>query len=242
MCTKVALGALGVLFLSGCRVDTAVEVDAGRDGRGQVRTTLTLDRAAAEQVANLAGQQRVDDLRQAGWRVAGPERTEDGGMRLEAAQSFSSAAGAARAVEELTGADGAFRRFQLTRQRTFLRTRTGFSGTVDLSRGLEGFVDPALRERLGQPAFDAATLEPQLGVPLSEVFRFRVQADLPGQVRGNAPGGGAVWEPKLGETLALEARSETWNVASMAFAVTAVVSGVALLAVLVRRSRTVSWG
>ena len=207
-----------------------------------MQATLTLDRAAAEQVPDLARQQRVGDLRQAGWRVEGPERTDDGGMRLQAAKSFSSPAGATRTVEELTGPDGAFRRFELTRRRSFLKTRTGFSGTVDLSRGLDGFVDPALRERLGQPAFDAATLEHQLGVPLSEVFRFRVQADLPGQVRGNAAGGGAVWEPRLGETLALEARAETWNVASMGFAVTSVVAGVALVVVLVRRSRTISWG
>jgi hypothetical protein len=243
--TKVGLGVLGlagVLLLTGCRVETTVEVAAGADGQGQVRTTVTLDRAAAEQVASVAGQQRVEDLRQAGWRVDGPEEAEGGGIRLQAAKSFSSAAGAARAVEELTGADGAFRRFQLTRSRTFLKTRTGLSGTVDLSRGLEGFIDPDLRDRLGGPGLDTANLERQLGVPLSEVFAFRVEADLPGEVRGNAPDGGAVWQPKLGETLALEATSETWNVAGMAFAATALVSGVALVVVLVRRSRTITWG
>ena len=244
-CTKVALGALGALgalLLTGCRVDTAVEVDAGADGRGQVRTTITLDRLAADQVANVAGQQRVEDLRQAGWRVEGPEKAEDGGLRLRAVKSFSSPAGATRAVEELAGPDGAFRSFQLTRRRTFLKTRTGLSGTVDLSRGLEGFLDPDLRARLGGAGLDAPSLERQLGVPLPEVFGFEVRAGLPGRVEGNAPDGGAVWRPKLGEALAIDARAEQWNVGGMAFAVVAVASGVALLAVLVRRSRAISWG
>ena len=241
-CTKVALGAFAAALLAGCRVDTAVEVDAGADGRGQVRTTVTLDPAAAVQVSNVAGQQRVEDLRQAGWRVEDPEKVEGGGLRLRAVKSFSSLAGAARAMEELAGPDGAFRAFHVTRRRTFLKTRTALSGTVDLSRGLDGFIDPDLRARLGGAGFDAPGLERHLGVPLSEVFRFEVQADLPGRVEGNGLDGGAVWRPKLGETLAVEARSEQWNVATMAFAGMAVVSGVALLAVLVRRSRAISWG
>ncbi|MDP9070662.1 MAG: hypothetical protein M3N68_05140 [Actinomycetota bacterium] len=216
-------------------------MDAGPDGRGQVRATVTLDRAAAEQVPDLARQQRVEDLEAAGWRVEEPERDEDGSVEVRAVKAFSSAAGATRAVEELTGPDGAFRQFALTRTRTFLKTRTRFSGTVDLSRGLEGFIDPVLRERLGGSGLDSATVERQLGAPLAQVFTFEVRADLPGEVAGNAPGGRAVWEPKLGQTMALEASAEQWNVLALASAVTAVVSGAALLVVLVRRSRTVSW-
>jgi hypothetical protein len=229
------LAVLGVVLLAGCQVDTAVEVRAGAGGRGQVRATVTLDRAAAAQVPDLARQQRVEDLQQAGWRVQGPKTRDDGGMELRAAKGFSSPADATRVVEELAGADGPFRQFRLGRRRSLLKTRTSFSGTVDLSAGLDGFADPALRQRLGGSVVDAAALERQLGISLPQVFRFKVVADLPGHVKGNAVGGGRVWEPKLGQTLTLEATAEQWNLASLAFGAVAVASAVALAVVLLRR-------
>ena len=241
-CTKVGVGLLGVVLLTGCRVQTAVEVDVRSDGSGQVRATLTLDRAAAAQVPDVARHRRVDDLEAAGWRVEEPKTTEGGGVELRATKGFSSPDAATRVVDELAGANGPFRQFRLSHRRSLLKTRTAFSGTVDLSAGLEGFSDPALRERLGGPLVDGATLEHQLGRPLGEVFTFRVRADLPGNAQTNAVGGGEVWEPKLGETLILEATAERWNLARLGFAALAVVSGMALVVVLLRRPSVVPEG
>src|SRR5437868_2205106 len=80
---------------------------------------------------------------------------------------------------------------------------TTFTGDVDLSGGLEGFGDPALRQRVGDVVpFDIEGLRRKLGSALNEVFKIQVVAALPGSVSSNAPGkasNGAVWHPKLGE-------------------------------------------
>ena len=243
----MALAVLALASLAGCQVDTTVGIDARADGSGVVRVVVALDRAAAAQVPDLAQQLRVDDLEAAGWRVEEPVPREGGGVEIRARKAFRSPAGAARVVEELGGDGGPFRRFRLTRDRSFLRTRTALSGTVDLSSGLAAFSDPVLTERLGGSPLgvDPAVVERQLGVALSQVFAFKVAVRLPGEVESNAPareGGGPVWLPELGQTLTLEADAEAWNASSLLFAAVAVVAGTALLAVLVRRSRRLSWG
>jgi len=149
---------------------------------------------------------------------------------------------AARAVEELGGPTGPFRDFELRRDRSFLKTRTAFAGTVDLSGGVEGFGDDALRERLGGSAlgFDPAELEQRLGTALSRVFVFRVVARLPGTVASNAPtstDNGAVWRPVLGERVVLEATAERWNYRNIGAAAVSLAAAVALVVVLVQRRR-----
>lgn len=233
-------------MLAGCNADVAVEVDVGRGGGGHVRAVVTLDEEAAAQVPDLAGQLRVEDLQAAGWEVEGPTTTAGDGVSLQISKPFSSPAGAARAVEELSGPSGPFSSLRLTSERGFWRTRTRLTGTVDLGAGLDVFGDDALRQRLGGTSLgvDPAAVERELGRPLAEVFTFEVAADLPGRVESNAPenrGGDPVWPAALGAVVAVRASSEAWNVLNLAAAAVALVSGIALVVVLVRRSRAVSW-
>ena len=219
------------MVLSGCQARLDVDIDAQPDGRGEVRATVVLDREAADQVPNLAQQLRVADLEQAGWSVEGPSRRDDGGAQIRAVRPFASSAGAAQALRELAGAEGAFRDFRLDVHRSFLRTRTAVTGTVDLSSGLEGFGDQVLRQRLGSPlGVDPATVERQLGTPLREVFAFRVRALLPGEDP-------AVVTPALGQRVQLSASAERWNVERVAFGAVALVAALALVDVLLSRLR-----
>lgn len=209
-----------------------------------MRAVVTLDRAAAAQVPDLAGHLRVEDLRAAGWEVEGPAPTAGGGARLRASKPFSSAAGATRAIEEL-GAP--LRGLRFSRDRSVWRTRSSLRGTVDLSDGLDAFSDPALTERLGGPGLglDPAELERDLGRPAADVFGFEVVARLPGQIESNAPAtraGAPAWPVRLGETVSVSASSEAWNVVNVALVAVSVLAGLALVVVLVRRSRAVSWG
>lgn len=208
---------------------------------------MSLDEEAAAQVPDLAQQLRVDDLRAGGWRVEGPTPTEGGGTELRAVKRFRSPAGASRALAEVSGPGGPFASLRLSQRRSLWKTRTALTGTVDLSRGLESFGDEVVKERLGGHVLgaDPAELERQLGMALSRVFRFRLLARLPGAVRSDAPlqeGGAAVWPVELGATQTVAASSERWNVANLLFAAVAVAAALALLVVLVRRSRHVSWG
>ncbi|MDQ3570983.1 MAG: hypothetical protein M3396_10285, partial [Actinomycetota bacterium] len=85
---------------------------------------VVLDKDATAQVPDLARDLRLDDLEAAGWSIEGPSRLEDGQTRIEASKSFSTPAGASRAVEELSGPRGPFGELRLRVDRSFLETRT----------------------------------------------------------------------------------------------------------------------
>lgn len=238
----LSLAGLTVALVGGgCDTDVQVAMDVAADGRGRVVATVTLDRAAAQRVGDLRSQLRVDDLVDAGWEIDGPRRAPGGGLVVAAERTFEGPQGAARAVEQLSGDDGPFRDFRIERDSTALRTRTRFSGRVDLEAGLDAFGDDDLQERLGAPlGADAEALRRQLGAAASDAFGFEVVVRLPGRVDSNAPGdaaNGAVWRPKLGEDVTLSARAEQWNAASIGFGGLAVVTGLAGLVVLLRSRR-----
>lgn len=239
---RALAGLLAVLALGGCRADLSVSVEAGADGGGRVAATVTLDREAVAQVPDLAAQLRVDDLEAAGWQVAGPSPVGDGGVTLRVSKRFTSSRGAARAIEELSGAGGPFSSLRLTRQRGFFKTRTALVGAVDLGAGLGAFGDAALAEKLGAPnlGLDPAVVERELGTPLSEAVKVELVGRLPGPTTSNAPtsrGGDPVWPVVLGARRAVSASSSAWNVLSLAFAGVAALAGSALALVLVRRRR-----
>lgn len=235
--------ALALVLLSGCRVGVTVGIDSEADGSGRVRAVVTLDPAAARRVPDLADQLETDDLRAAGWEVEGPRPTAEGGVEVRAAKRFRSPQEATQAVEELTGPTGPFRDFRLRRSRSFFKTRTAFEGTVDLTGGLEGFSDDALRQRLGGSAlgFDPTDIERQVGEPLARIFDIRVVARLPGDIeRSNAPGragNGVAWQPTLGEEVRLTAAAEQWNARNVVAGALALASGVAAVFLAVRRLR-----
>ena len=217
---RVLPAAAALLLLAACKVDTTVDVELGAGGTGRIRATVVLDREAATRVPDLGRQLRTDDLRAAGWLVEGPEKTDGGGVRIEAVKRFRTPAEATRVIEELAGPDGPFRHFQLERDRSFLRTKTAFSGRVELGPGLEVFSDDDLRERLGGSAF---------GVDPA-AFTFTVVARLPGAEP-------RMWHPILGERLELTATAEQWNVRTIVSAAVSALAAVALLVVLLRRRR-----
>ncbi|MEO7837144.1 MAG: hypothetical protein ABIS21_05835 [Acidimicrobiales bacterium] len=229
------LAGLALLLLSGCRADVTVAVRATAEGGGDISATVSLDEEATAQVPDLAGQLRVSDLKAAGWRIEGPAPAPGGRIEVRAVKPFGSPEEANRTLQELSGADGPFATLRFSRSRSLLKTRGSLLGAVDLAGGLAGFSDPVLKERLGGLALgvEPARLEAELGRPLAEVFGFRLTADLPGRTDANTAG--LVWQARLGETVTVKAVSEQWNLTTIAFGAASVLSGLALLAVLVRR-------
>ena len=219
---RVLLAAAALALLAACKVDTTVGVELGSGGTGRIRATVILDQAAADRVPDLRKQLRLRDLRAAGWQVDPPEKTADGGVRIEAVKRFRTPAEATRIVEELAGPDGPFRDFRLERDRSFLRTRTAFSGTVELGSGIDAFADDDLRARLGGSVLG---LDP---AAFKDAFTFAVTARLPG-----APPN--LWHPILGERLELTANAEQWNVRTIVSSAVSVVAAVALVVLLLRR-------
>jgi hypothetical protein len=237
--------ALAALVLPACQVTTSVGVDARSNGSGEVRAVVTLDKDAAGQVPDLGAKLRVADLRAAGWRVDGPTATADGGLTVSARKPFATPAEASTVIEQLSGSTGPFQAFKLRRTRSFAKTRLGFTGTVDLSKGLASFSDPTLRSRLGGSdlGFDPSQLQSRLGQALARVFPVKVSVRMPGTVTSNAPlraGNGAQWSPTFGERVTLTAASEQWNTGNLAAAAVSVAAGLALLVLLALNMRSES--
>lgn len=181
------------------------------EGKGTVRAAVGLDDDAVSRFGDLAGELRVDDLRQAGWEVEGPRKEDDGLTWVRASRSFSGADEANTFLAQLSGPEGPFRDLRLARSRSLLRSTTRLTGTVDLSAGLAAFADPDLAARVGDTLpLDLDRLRAELGPDADQELQVAFEADLPGDVRANAPqeGGRAVWQPSLGQELPIEASSE----------------------------------
>jgi hypothetical protein len=230
------------LATSACRIDTAVTVAVDEDGSGRVTVAVDLDAEATRRlpdldedgtsgVADLAALVRTDDLAAAGWTVDEPVEDDDGGVALAISRPFGTPDEADRILAELTGPDGALRHLDVSRTASFGRTELGFSGTADLSGGLEAFGDDELAAVLdGEPlGEDAAAIEEGAGVPLSEAVTVEITADLAGE--------STVWAPRLGDApLAMDAQTTEPDVPVLVLAAVAVAAMVALAAVLVVRA------
>jgi len=201
----------------GCQVKVAAEIDVARNGSGQVTAAVGLDADALKEVGDPATSLRVDDLRQAGWEVKGPRKEDDGLTWVRASKPFADPAEAAATMAQLSGPDGPFRDFRLVRTRSLLRSRTTFTGVLDLAGGLPGLSDPDLTARLGDVdlGLDLDGLRRRFGDDLARSVQVEVTAGLPGKVTTNAPaheGGRARWAPDLGQTVQLQASSEAFRI------------------------------
>ena len=211
-----------MLATTGCEITLTAAIDVRSDGSGLVRAAIGLDDEAVRELGDPATELRLDDLRESGWTVTGPAREPDGLTWVRLTKPFAEPEGAGRIAAELSGADGPFREFAVSRRRTFARTVTRFTGLVDLSKGLAGLSDPALAQAVGETGY---RLDPDA---LGDRVQVRVEASLPGRTQ--------TWQPRLGEQLRLDIESQTWNTRPVAAAVAALVFALAaLIAVAVSR-------
>jgi hypothetical protein len=238
------LVALLAWAATACQVTLAAGVDVARDGSGRVTAGVGLDADALKEVGDPATALRVDDLRQAGWRVEPPRKEDDGLTWVRASKPFAGPAQAAAVLAELSGTDGPFRDFRVVRTKSLTRSWTTFTGVVDLSKGFAGLADPELTSTLGDVdlGLDVEGLRRRFGDDLAKTVKVQVTAGLPGKVTTNAPardGGRAAWAPEPGQTLQLEASSQALRIDPVipVAAGTALVVVAALTVVVVRRRR-----
>lgn len=207
------LVALLAWTASACQVTVSAGVDVHRDGTGRVVAGVGLDADALKEVGDLATALRLDDVRAAGWQVDAPRKEDDGLTWVRATKPFADPAEVPAILAELNGAGGPFRDFTVTRTKSLTRSKTTFTGTVDLAGGLTGLTDPELLGALGDIdlGLDPDALRARFG------DRLKVQATvgLPGAITTNAPardGGRAVWAPEVGQRVQMEASSSAFRV------------------------------
>lgn len=228
-----------------CQVTLAAGVDVSRDGTGRVTAGLGLDADALKEVGDPATALRLDDVRQAGWDLEAPRREDDGLTWFRASKPFSDPDQLPAIMAELNGPDGPFRDFRVVRTKSLTRSRTTFTGTLDLSRGLAGLADPELTAALGDVdlGLDVDGLRGRFGDKVGDTVQVRVTAGLPGDGAHNAPAteaGRAVWAPELGQTVQLEASSEALKIhplIPLGAGVGLLLAVVLLVAVMRRRRR-----
>lgn len=230
------------LTTTGCQITLSAGIDMGPDGKGTVRAGVGFDDEALAEVGDLSAALRADDLRQAGWEVAGPAKEDDGLTWLRASRKFDGPEEAMRVAAQLSGGDGPFRDFRVTRESSLLRTQTSFSGVVDLGGGLAGLSDAELQAALGDfdLGLDLEGLRRRFGDVLGDRVRVEVSAKLPGDIDANTPtikGGRAVWTPTLGERIELVAAGRLTRLAPLVYGSLALVLVAAGLAVVGLRAR-----
>lgn len=228
-----------LLATAGCQVTLSAGVEARFDGSGVVRAAVAFDDEALAEIGDLPTELRLDDLRQAGWEVDEPRKEDDGLTWVRAAKGFATPEEASRVAGELSGPQGPFRDFRLESSRSFLKTKTSFTGLLDLSDGLAGLSDAGVQSKLGDAdlGLDLDGLRRRFGPDLDRAVQVRMEARLPGRHE--------TWQARMGEQVRMEARAEAWNLVPVLGAVAALVFAVAALAVTVasrrRRSGSTGW-
>jgi hypothetical protein len=231
-----------VLTAAACQVRTTVAVDVADDGSGTVEVAVGLDAEAMGRVpdldgdgaaapADLAALVRDDDLVAAGWTVGEPEADGEGTTWLRVSRRFGTPDEANQILAGLTGPDGALRDLRVGRTASFGRTTVEFSGTADLSGGIEAFGDEGLAAALdGEPlGEDAADIEGRVGRPLADTFAFEVTARLAGHDES--------WSPRLGDgPVTMQAEGTSYDGVVLGLALLAVISLAALVLVLALRA------
>jgi hypothetical protein len=242
---RLRLAALVLLIVIGagaCRVDTQIGITVNENGSGTVTVRVGLDDDALRRVPTLVQDLKTDDLKSAGWTVQGPAKASDDLTYISASKNFANPEEASKVLAEISGPNGPFRDFAITRTRSFAKTMFTFEGTVDFTGGLESFSDSELAAQLdGKPlGDDLKAIEDRVGEPLDTAFQFHVVVRLPGKVKSNAPiraGNGSVWQPKLSDTepLKLTASSTDTRWLTLIASGIAIAAGVAVLVLVVLR-------
>jgi hypothetical protein len=184
---RIARGAIVAALLvattAACQMDVTVDATVARDGSG----TFSLRFAADKELVDLARNTGQDpftpladlsaDLRRQGWQVTRSDTA--GGLSIGIERRFSSPADLNRALAALeaeqAGPTRGFFHVTLARSSGFLRSKTSFEGTIDLS------TDRLLSES-DLPEGTKNTLRPLVEQAAGEFLRFRVRVALPGEV------------------------------------------------------------
>lgn len=225
----------------------AISVRVAGNGQGTVAVVVAVPPATAARLPDLLHGLPVDDLRRAGWTVAGPVPGPAGSSLLRAAHGFTTFAEARVLVGDIMGSGPLAQRplrLDLARRVSLFRTTYRASGVMQLRCGLACFDDPALAAATGYPLglhpADVRSLRPTRSSPDLD---FTLSVSLPGSPsRGDSRARTTfVWRAPLGGSVRAQASSFVLDTARLRTLVVDVCAGalVVLLtaAVLVLRHR-----
>ncbi len=165
-------------------MNTRVDVTLRDDGSGTLRSAVSFDADAVQQmggVTALVQKIPLDDLRKAGWTISPWARGTAGSEAISFTHSFADETELSRRILDLAGPHGILQRPVLTRDRGWFTTKDGLSLVVDVrSPSVDIVGDAPLAARLRAAGTDPAKLEAQLAVRLKTALHLSVVLHLPG--------------------------------------------------------------
>lgn len=174
---RLLLAVAGVLVLSSCQLDIAVDIDVAPDGTGSITVVTSADPEIVDVVPTIADEIVLDDIVAAGWTVEGPVETPEGGLILTMTHEFASAAEATNLLRSL---GPPFNQVELGRGTNGDITTNRLGGRMGLPNGFESFADEDLVAAVGSVPF--AEEIAAAGATPENSLSATVRATLPGDV------------------------------------------------------------
>ena len=169
-----------MVLLSSCRVDSTVSITVDRDGSGSLDVLVVADKDIVEQVPKLATDLNFGDLVNNGWKLTGPEKTDDGGLRVLLTHPFENETQASALLTQLNGNRGPFRDVRLTREGKSRDSVWKLTGRLEVTGGLQAFADDQLLQIVGATPYEQTVEE--AGLDLGKAISLQVNAKLPGKI------------------------------------------------------------
>lgn len=168
------------LLLSSCRVDQSISLNVNPNGTGTVTVVVTADKDIVAKAPSLAQDIRTDDLKKAGWDVAGPTKTKSGGLTIELVHDFNTPTEATAILKQVSEQRGPLHELTLTRSGKDTNSVWTLAGRLEVSGGLNSFIDDAGLELLDVSPYAAEVSE--AGLDLGDAVGVTFTVTLPGDV------------------------------------------------------------
>jgi hypothetical protein len=177
---RLGVVACAALLLSSCRVDQTVSLTVEQNGSGTVTVMITADKDVVAKAPNLAADLRTDDLVEAGWEVTKPVKTKTGGLTVTLVRAFRNPAEANIALSQVNGPKGPLHEMVVTRTGKDTNSKWSLAGRLEVTGGLEAFIDDAGLELVGAAPYLANVQE--AGLDLGDAVGITFTAVLPGTI------------------------------------------------------------
>jgi hypothetical protein len=161
-----------------------VDITVRDDGSGTVRSTITVD---ADAVQQMGGVQSVplNDLRHAGWTISKWVKSGTGSETITLAHRFANQSELGQRIVDLVGPKGILQSPKLTRDRGWFSSHNALSVVVDLRSPTVDIVhDAALAAQLRAQGVDPALLQAKLAAELKNALHLSVVLHLPSGRKG----------------------------------------------------------
>ena len=178
--TRLCVVACAALFLSSCRVDQSLSLTVKPNGSGEVTVVITADKDIVAKAPNLAADLRTDDLVAVGWEVTKPVKTKTGGLTVTLVRPFRNPAEANIALSQVNGPKGPLHEMVVTRTGKDTNSQWSLAGRLEVTGGLEAFIDDAGLELVGAAPYLANVRE--AGLDLGDAVGLTFTAILPGDI------------------------------------------------------------